>query len=211
MVLWCHNKRFYKDEKMGLPLVTLAEYKAYAGIASANQDAEIASIIPAASELIKSICQRGFNDWVDTAKVETFNGGYPKLFLDEYPILSISSVETSTDYGSTYTELVEFTDYVVDNEDNSIIRIGRDRRGLPLEFPRYTNGYRVTYYAGFETLPTDLRIAALDLVSYYLKHEGSIHSPKAPGSNTIQIEYVTKTQLPAHISRILDLYCGNYN
>jgi hypothetical protein len=196
---------------MGLPLVTLAEYKAYAGISSINQDAQIAAIIPAASELIKSICQRGFNDYVNDAKIEIFNGGYPKLFLDEYPIISISSVEASTDYGSSYTTLTEFTDYALDGEDNSIICLGRDRRGMPLEFKRYTNGYKVTYYAGFETLPSDLKIAALDLVTYYIKHEGSIHSPKAPGSNTIQIEYVTKTSLPAHISRILDLYSGNYN
>jgi hypothetical protein len=196
---------------MGLPLITLAEYKAYAGISSTNQDTQIAAIIPAVSDLIKSICQRGFNDWVDEAKVEVFNGGYPKLFLDEYPIISINSVEFSSDYGYTYTELVEFTDYAVDNEDHSIITIGRDSRGYPVEFSRYTNGYRVTYYAGFDPLPSDLKIAALDLVSYYLKHEGSVHSPKAPGTNTVQIEYITKTSLPAHISRILDLYCGNYN
>jgi hypothetical protein len=196
---------------MGASLVTLAEYKTYAGISSTNQDAEIAQLIPAVSELVKTLCGRTFVDYVNDSKQEVFKGGYSKLYLDEYPLLSVSSVEFSSDYGSTYTELVEFTDYAIDKSDNSIIAIGRDSRGRPLEFAEYTNGYRVTYYAGYETLPTDLKIAILDLITYYLKHEGSVHSPKAPGTNTVQIEYITNTKLPAHISRVLDLYTSCFN
>jgi hypothetical protein len=190
---------------MGANLVTLAEYKAYAGIASTNQDAEINSIIPKASELVKSICRRTFVDYVNNSKEEVYAGGWNKLYLKEYPILSITSVEASVDYGATYTELVEFTDYAVDQEDGTIVCI------YALEFPKYVNGYKVTYTAGYETLPEDLKLAVLDLITYYLKNDMSVHSPKAPGTNSVQVEYITTANLPAHIRRVLYLYTASYD
>jgi hypothetical protein len=190
---------------MGANLVTLAEYKAYAGITSTNSDTEINAIIPKVSQLVKTICRRTFVDYVNDSKEEIFTGGWSKLFLKEYPILAIDSVEASTDYGQTYTELIEFTDYVLDREDEAITCIYAN------EFPKYVNGYKVTYTGGYETLPDDLKIAVLDLVTYYIKNDMSVHSPKAPGTNSVQIEYVTNANLPAHIMRVLYLYMGSYN
>lgn len=189
---------------MGSNLVTLAEYKAYAGITSTNQDAEINSIIPKASQLVKTICRRSFVDYVNDSKEEIYSGGWDKLYLKEYPILNILSVEYSTDYGKTYNELVEFEDYVLDYEDGTIAAI------YP-PFPKYINGYKVTYTAGYETLPEDLKIAVMDLVTYYIKNDMSVHSPKAPGTNSVQIEYITTANLPAHIRRVLYLYTASYD
>lgn len=186
---------------MGLDLVTLEEYKSYAGIASTNQDTAIEAIIPKVSTLVKNYCRTTFVDYVNDAKVDNTNGGTDVIYLKEYPILSVSGVEYSEDYGQTYTDLVEFTDYVFDVENTAI-------RALPadVEFPSLINGYKITYYAGYETLPDDLKVAILDLVTYYLKNDGSVHSPKAPGTNSVQIEYITSTALPAHIARVLNLY-----
>lgn len=192
---------------MGLDLVTLAEYKAYAGIASTTQDAAITSIIPKASQLVKSICRRTFVDYVNDYKTEVYSGGNgSKLFLKEYPLLSVSDVEMSTDYGATYVSLTEFVDFAVDHEDGSIVAVGTDA-----VFKKYINGYRVTYTGGYEELPEDLKVAVLDLITYYLKNDGSVHSPKAPGTNSVQIEYITTTNLPAHIKRVLDLYTGSFD
>jgi len=196
---------------MGASLVTLAEYKTYAGISSTNQDAEITALIPMISQLVKTICGRTFVDYVNDSKTEVFSGGRPNLLLSETPVISIAGVEYSTDFGNTYTSLTEYTDYAFDQEDSTIITVSRDSRGYPIDFPKYINGYKVTYYAGYETLPTDLKIAVLDTITYYVKHEGSVHSPKAPGTNTVQIEYITNQKLPAHISRVLDLYAASFN
>lgn len=191
---------------MGANLVTLAEYKAYASITSTTQDTAISAIIPKVSQLVKSICRRTFVDYINENKEEVFSGGWPKLFLKEYPIIAIGSVEVSTDYGNTYEELEEFTDYVLDMEDGSVACINAE------EFPKYINGYKVTYTAGYEDgLPEDLKLAVLDLVTYYIKNDASIHSPKAPGTNSVQIEYVTTSNLPAHIRRVLYLYTGSYD
>lgn len=189
-------------------LVTLAEYKAYAGIISTNQDAAISAIIPKVSQLVKTYCRRTFVDYVNDAYTEVQSGGRgSKLYLKEYPLIQFDSLEHSTDYGATYTTLVEYTDYVVDQEDGSIAVVGSSNT----VFPKYINGYKLTYYAGYETLPEDLKLAVLDLVTYYLKNDMSVHSPKAPGTNSVQIEYITTTSLPAHIRRVLDLYMGSYD
>lgn len=188
---------------MGLPLVTKAEYKAYAGISSTNDDAVIDLLIPKVSELVKSVCRRTFKDWVEDAKVEYFDGGMAAYVPLESPLIAVASLEYSEDYGATYTALTEFTNYVVVKSDETIRLIGED-------FPVALNGFKLTYTAGYETLPEDLKIAVLDLIKYYIKNDAAIHSSKAPGTNTVQIEYVTTTSLPAHIRRVLDLYTHSY-
>lgn len=196
---------------MATDLVTLAEYKAYIGIASTNQDSEISSIIPKVSQLIKNLCRRTFVDYTINPKTEIFHGGVNSLSMKEYPLIDIISFDYTTDYGQTTTALTEFIDYVIDGENESIISTSIDSYGNPIVFPRYTNGYILTYTAGYATLPEDLKIAVLDTVTYYLKHDTAVHSAKAPGTNSVQIEYITNTKLPAHISRVLDLYVASFN
>jgi hypothetical protein len=183
-------------------LITKQEYKTYAGINSINHDAEIDFLIPKVSDLVKTYCRRSFIDFVDEAKVEVMNGGYDKLILKESPVTQIISVEFSSDYGKTYTKLVKFTDWA-QNGDYIF------STGYPV-FKEHINGYKVTYFAGYEVVPADLKLAVLDLVTYYRKNDGAIHSTKAPGTNSVQIEYVSTTSLPAHIKRVLDLYTADY-
>lgn len=188
---------------MATELVTLAEYKAYANISSTTQDAAIRNIIPKVSALTKNYCRRTFNDYVDDPKLEIFTGG-SYLLLSEYPVIGISAVETSVDYGKTYTPLVEYTDFVLDNEESTIKPINSAKKFEPL-----VNGYKVTYTAGYEVLPEDLKIAVMDLVTYYLKNDMAVKSQRDAGSNTVQIEYITKNTLPSHIARVFDLYVAN--
>jgi len=189
---------------MGINLITKAEYKAYAGISSPNQDTEIDSLIPKVSQLVKTYCRTSFVDNVDDAKVEQFDGGNISMYLKEYPVIAISAVFYSTNFGQTYTELVEYTDWVFDINSTAIV----STTGVP--FPKYINGYKVSYTCGYETLPEDLKLAILDLVTYYRKNDGAIHSNKAPGTNTMQIEYISTTTLPAHIRRVLDQYVVDF-
>jgi hypothetical protein len=184
-------------------LITRQEYKTYAGINSTNHDAEINLLIPKVSALVKTYCRRSFIDFIDEAKTEVFDGGVDKLILKESPVTQIISVEQSTNYGQTYTKLTKFTDWAQSGD-----------YVLPLnaqgEFQFMINGYRVNYFAGYETVPEDLKLAVLDLVTYYRKNDGAIHSTKAPGTNSVQIEYISTTNLPAHIKRVLDQYVSDY-
>lgn len=187
---------------MALNLITRQEYKSYVGIKSTNEDAFIDEIIPRVSEFVKTYCKRTFVDYMDTPKVEVFHGGAPGLLLAETPVVAVSSVEFSQDYGQTYTPLVEYTDWVVD-----------DYTILPLRdtvFEKRIKGYRVTYTAGYEDVPDSLALAVMDLVTYYRRNESAIKSNKAVGANTVQIEYVLNTNLPAHIRRVLDMHTAYY-
>lgn len=191
---------------MGIDLVTLAEYKAYTGKTSTTDDAAITAIIPKASALVKSVCRRTFVDYVNDAKVELVNIVFQgMILLDEPNILTVSSVEFSDDYGATYTGLVEFVDYVINIKNDNLFLLN-----TKTDYYK-PNAYKVTYTAGTEVIPEDLKIATLDLVTYYLRNEAAIHSNKGIGSNTVQIEYITGTKLPSHISRVLDIYVANYS
>lgn len=188
---------------MGNNLVSRSQYKTYAGITSSNQDAKIDALIPVVSEFVKSYCRRTFVDYYDTDKTEYFRGGdgfYPK----ELPVKEITSVEYSLDYGKTFAPLAEFTDYVLDQETSQILPTSNST------FIERINGYRITYKGGYEVVPDDLVVAVLDMITYYIKNDSAIHSPKVPGSNTVQIEYISTTSLPANIKRILDIYKDNW-
>ena len=212
-----------KGINMGLPLVTRAEYKAYMGISSTSSDSVIDTLIPKVSELVKTICRRTFVDYVDEDKVEYNEGGTNSLQLEEYPVLSISSLEYSTDYGSTYTTLTEYTNYALSKATNSVIPIlmttppievmgytPYGTRQSPV-FPYAVNGYRITYTAGYTEIPQDLKLAILDILAYYIKNDSSVHTHKNVNPNSMQIEYLSNTHFPAHIKRILDLYTASYN
>jgi hypothetical protein len=187
---------------MGANLITRAEYKTYASITSVNQDAEIDLLIPRVSELVKTYCRRTFVDFYDEAKTEVFEGGYGSLILKETPVTQVISVQVSTDYGKTYTKLTKFDDWVQSND--FVVSVN------PRGFEPLVNGYKVSYFAGYETVPLDLKLAVLDLVTYYRKNDSAVHSTKAPGTNAVQIEYISTTSLPAHIKRVLDFYVADY-
>lgn len=208
---------------MGLSLVTRAEYKAYQGISSTTSDTTIDSLIVKVSELVKSVCRRSFVDYVDEAKVEYSEGGSSTIELAETPVLSVSSVEYSSNYGADYTTLEEYTNYVFSRTQNNLRPllvaspppeilgyVPYGSRSNPI-FPEAVNGYRITYTAGYETLPEDLKLAVLDLIAYYIKNDSAVHTHKLAQPNTMQVEYITSTNLPAHIKRILDLYTASYN
>jgi hypothetical protein len=192
---------------MGQNLITVAEYKAYSEISSTNQDALIALVIPKVSDLVKSICRRTFVDFVDDAKTETKRSCTNNRFLfAETPLLQVSTVDFSDDFGKTYTTLVEYEDYVVDTEAAAVEFIV-----YPYMDYQKVNAFRVTYTAGYDTVPEDLKIAVLDLVQYYLRNDSAVHSTKSTNPNTMQIEYVSSTNLPASIKRVLDLYTASYD
>lgn len=181
-------------------IVTLEEYKAYATIKSPNQDEAITSLIPTITEYIKTYCGRRFIEYFDVDKVEVFSGGTVGILQKEWPLVSITSLEYSGDRGKTYSTLVEYDDYVYDME-NELIRIV----GLDI-IPKKMNGFKLTYKGGYEDYPKELKLACLDLISYYMKQDMAVKSTRNAGSNTTQIEYVLNAGLPSNIRRILDLY-----
>ena len=194
-----------KIKGIKMDLVTLQEYKTYQGITNPNEDRLLSSIITKCSDLIKTYCRRTFVDFIDEPKIEVHNGG-KSISIGELPLIQVLSFERSLDYGKTYQELTEYEHWIWDRAEERFVYLLEDQN-----FKYLINGYRITYVAGYEAVPEDLKLAVMDLVTYYRRNDGAIHSTKGPGSNSVQIEYISTTNLPAHIKRVLDLYSLNYN
>lgn len=182
-------------------LITLAEYKAYAGLNTPNQDNQILNTIPAAVVFAETYCNRKFVKFYDTADSQVFSASTYPLVLKNWPIVEVESVEISVDGGATY-EL--FDGWVFNQEDDSI----ESTTGVP--FRRLVNGYKVNYKHGYPELPADLKQALLELIKYYIRNDMAVHSNKAPGTNTVQLEWQVSARLPSHIGRVLDLYKVDY-
>lgn len=208
----------------GADLVTLAEVKQYAGINSTNQDTSISTLIPMVSAFVKNYCNRSFVDHYGTALVEVVSGGGSYIYLNEAPIRDITSVEYSVNFGATYAPLTPLVDYVHDVDADRIQALGftnvSDYNSPPFVatiqntptfvsqpiFRKHPNGYRVTYRAGYPSVPSDLKLAVIDLVMYYQRNDMAVKSPKSTGSTTAAVEYITNANLPHHIRRVLDMY-----
>ncbi len=181
-------------------LITLADVKQFSNIVSTTQDNSILDLIPKASAMVRNYCDRNFIDFFSTSKIEVFSGGTPSLWPKELPIQNILNIEYSGDFGQTYNSLVEYTDFVYNNETETIDVLFIDC------FPKMINGYRLTYTGGYEVCPADLKQATIDIVLYYMKSDMAVKSTRSPGSSATQVEYIVNATLPSHIRRVLDNY-----
>jgi hypothetical protein len=185
-------------------LITLAEYKAYAGIKSTEQDDKINALITSVSSFVKMYCNRSFIDYFATPKVEYYGQGYDLIYLSEQPIVQDTAgnpqltVEVKAYVGDTYTTASSDIDYIYDYEIEALRSLYSDG------FPAFPNAIKVTYQGGFDQTPEDLKLGIFDLITYYMKGESTPR--KSINSNQISVEYVKSSDLPAHIKRVFDLY-----
>jgi len=75
-------------------LVTVSEYKAFAGMTSTTRDAEINALLSYGSTLVKTYCGRSFIDYYSTNKTEYFDVDEQtsRIYPEEVPIVSVVAV-----------------------------------------------------------------------------------------------------------------------
>ena len=196
-------------------LVTLQQYKDFAGITGVAQDAKLNVIIPSVSQAVKTYCGTSFVDYYSTDKVEYFdikNNETTAIMVDESPLVSVSQVQERESQDDDYTTLItENSDssgkyeYVVDTELDTIFRT---TASADKAFPKGRKAVKVTYRAGYSATPQDLRLACFDMVKYYLKDERKSTMTIAGASvrNEISTSLQNNIDFPDHIKRILDFY-----
>ena len=190
-------------------LTTLNDYKAAEGINSPKDDARLNFLIPSVSELVKTYCANSFVDYYSSNKVDTLNIDWDThiIQLTESPVNTIVSVEERNSYGDAYVTLTTGNyEYFLDSATDSIMRTtnGSNYRN----WRRGPGAVRVTYKAGYATLPSDLRLAVFDLITYYLKDEHKERRSIAGASiqNQSSSSQRNNVAFPDHIKRVLDLY-----
>jgi hypothetical protein len=190
-------------------LVTLIDYKAAEGVTTPKNDAQLNFIIPSVSQLVKTYCANSFVDYYSTNKVDTINvnWGTHLIQLTESPVNSIISVEERETYDSSYVTLTTTShEYYLDSATDSLIRT---TGGTAYKnWARGPGAVRVTYRAGYASLPADLRLAVFDLITYYLKDEHKERRSIAGASiqNQASTSQRNNVAFPDHIKRVLDLY-----
>lgn len=184
-------------------LITLADYKQIEGLTNPKDDFRINQLIDSVSQLVKTYCGNSIVDYYSTNKVETFNVDWNThiMQLTESPVNSIVSIEKRDSVTESYTT-VPTTDYYLDKTTDSVLYVtGSTYKSWPMG----AGAVKVTYTAGYESCPEDLKLAVFDLVKYYHKDEYKTRKTLS-GATLDNPASVEGIGFPSHIKRILDMY-----
>ena len=196
-------------------LITLQQYKDFAGLTGVTMDARINVIVDSVSKLVKNYCGTSFIDDYSSAKTEYFDikdNVTTRVMLDEGPIRTVTSVQERDSQADSYVTLItENSDssgkyeYIVDTMTDSIIRTNED---VDKAFPKGRKAVKVVYTAGYSATPEDLKLAIFDLVKYYLKDERKERMTIAGTTveNPVSTSIRNNVGFPDHIKRVLDMY-----
>jgi len=196
-------------------LVTLQQYKDFAGLVSLVNDARIAIVIDNVSQLVKSYCGTTIVDYASTNKVEYHNirdTDVITLITEESPIIQVVSVKERKNQADAYTTLItENSDssgkyeYIVDIQTDSITRTTSTGNK---NWAQGMKAVEITYKAGYTSTPDDLKLAVFDLIKYYMKDERKERQTIAGASveNPLSSSLAGNIGFPDHIKRILDMY-----
>ena len=184
-------------------LITLEDYKEIEGLQSPKDDLRLEQLIDSVSQLVKTYCGNSIVDHYSTNKVEEFNIDWLThvVQLTESPVNAIVSVEKRDSVTASYTT-VPTTDYYLDKTTDSVLYV---TGSTYKNWPRGAGAVKVTYKAGYSACPTDLRLAVVDLIKYYMKDE---HTQRRTLSGaTLENQGTGATAgFPDHIKRVLDMY-----
>ena len=196
-------------------LVTLQQYKDFAGLKSLEHDARINVVIDSVSQLVKTYCGSALIDYASTNKVEYINikdSLVDTIILEESPLIQVVSVEERTTQADSYVTLItENSDnsgkyeYIVDDESDSITRTTSTGTKY---WAKGMKSVKVTYKAGYTSTPDDLKLAVFDLIKYYMKDERKerMSISGATVENPLSSSLAGNIGFPDHIKRILDMY-----
>ena len=192
-------------------LISLATYKKAEGIQATKDDVKLALLVESVSQLVKTYCNNTFVDYYNSGKTEIFDILYGENFvqLTESPVrvvrvgddTTIPAVYQRNTPKSDYVQLVENEDFYIDEKTDSIYHTGTG----------FTSGYgavKVVYKAGYASVPADLQLAVIDLITYYHKDEHKSRQTIAGASiqNQGSTSQRNNVAFPDHIKRVLDLY-----
>ena len=190
-------------------LITLQDYKTAEGITQPKDDARLNVLIPSVSQLVKTYCGNSFVDFYSSNKTEIFdiNWGTHIVQLTESPVNAIVSVQERDSYSDSYTTLTTTDhEFYLNTETDSVFRTLSS--GKFKHWPQGVGAVKVVYTAGYSAIPGDLKLAVLDLISYYQKDEHKQRQSIAGASlqNQGSTSQSNNVGFPDHIKRVLDLY-----
>lgn len=148
-----------------MSLVSDAAYKYYLNInPSETITNNLTPLISSAEKKVKEYLNRDIEATTYTSEI--YNGsGCNELMLRQTPVTAVTTIEYYEGYdsGEDWYALTLGTDYerkIIPTQANSVILDG-------YEFVEGVQNYRVTYTAGYSTVPADIQQACKELVALY--------------------------------------------
>lgn len=161
-------------------LCSVSDVQDTPGVDAALSVSYIERKINQATEVIEGYCQRRFAETQYTT--EEYNGTFENdLILRQRPITLFTSLEVrNTALNSDTWSTIDPVDYFIDYNAGILRAVA--------SFYGYFNRWRVTYKAGFATIPADLREACSTLAAYLAK-QNTGQSVKRMREGSREIEY----------------------
>ncbi len=182
-----------------MALATLAQLKSQLGILNSETkyDTKLNLYLNAASDWVETYCDRKFEA---SNYVEILSGNRCNfLNPDQWPIISVSELRISwnRDWASA-TSLIASTDY----------GISSDKIGVTYYAGYFPQGYdnvRLSYRAGYETIPSDLQLGVIWAAEWFYLHNNRGDSGRTTASKQGESVGVL-AEVPPMCKQIIDSY-----
>jgi len=198
-------------------LITVDEYKEFERINGTENDDKLLKIATSVSALVRSYCGSEITTYYSTVKTEHFDIQWDTYVvqLSDAPIIDNANLKVYERGAQNiaYTQLYRDGggspagyDWYFDPITDSIMRTGES--GSYCNFPKGVKSVKVEYNAGYASTPEDLKLALVDLITYYDKkeHKSRFTLGAAMVQNRSANAEVAEKGFPDHIRRILDMY-----
>jgi hypothetical protein len=114
---------------------------------------QVTAAIAAANQIVETYCNRTFDS--DTYTEWHYIDGESRIFLEQYPVTAITSIDTADEEDGTETDYTD--DYRIKRPSGVMI--------LPTEL---TTWFKVVYTAGYSTIPADVILCANEVAKCIL-------------------------------------------
>lgn len=151
-------------------LLTLHEAKLRMNIQDDSHDMLFNTLIADVSSIIEGYCGRTLTDGTYVEYKD--GGGNQEILTDEWPIISITSIYDDVDREYPDISLIDSDDYTFYPNEGKIVLmsstiIGRNFRTV---FYNGKRNVKITYVAGYTTIPGDIKIIASEILMKKFKN-----------------------------------------
>lgn len=180
-----------------MALTTTANVKSYLAITESTHDTILGTLVTQAEKMIFSYLGKNIESAVYT---EYYDGdGSDELHVDQYPIISVTSIHNDTERVFGSDTLIDSDNYVI-YENEGIIRLFNDESSFTIG----KRNIKIIYTAGYASVPSDITLAANKLVAHLFNRRGADgHTQETLGSYSTSYD---KLGIPQDVKLMLDAY-----
>lgn len=186
-----------------MAFITVQEYKDFAGVTANRDDPRITLLIDSATSAIENYLGYSLGTDDQTERILT-KAGRITYFLNStnLSVVGVNFRRTTAGLPALNRDL-EDTEYFVDSANGSITLLDPNNIGGPA-VPVSDNGVlTINYNQDTDTVPDDIKLAAMLLVQYYFKNQYNQESISAGGQS---VTFIGGRNFPPHVTSLLNLH-----